>query len=210
MSPSFQKSLENNIYKNNDQIKPTGLVEKFMELNVRMYTANATLTAGHPYASKWLSWPFMIRPIYYWYETSAPTNTIPVGSSSRIYLIGNPIIWWASTIAILSILIGLFQGILKRNLPDKTSIFLGIAFLINLLPFIGIQRAMFLYHYMPALIFAIVGLVYLIDQYENKNKIFIVLLVLSTLSFIFFSPLTYGRPLSDKAYNIKVWLNSWR
>lgn len=208
MTPSFQKTLENNLYKNNETVKPIGLVAKFVELNKQMYKSNATLIAGHPHSSKWISWPFMIRPIYYW---SSQCRDCPVfDSQSRIYLLGNPIIWWASTIAMVSILLGLFQGILKRNFRDKNGIFLATAFLVNLLPFVGIKRAMFLYHYMPALIFAILGLVYLIDQYENKKKIFIVLVLLSAASFVFFSPLTYGLKLSDKAFNARMWMNSWR
>jgi len=69
---------------------------------------------------------------------------------------------------------------------------------------------MFLYHYMVSLVFAIIALVYLIDKTQNKQRIFSILLVISILSFIFFSPLTYGLSLSEKAYHARLWLASWQ
>ena len=75
--------------------------------------------------------------------------------------------------------------------------------------FIGIKRALFLYHYMAGLVFAIIALVYLIDQTKNKKRIFIILLAVSFATFVFFVPLTYGLPLSEKAYHLRTWLSSW-
>jgi dolichyl-phosphate-mannose-protein mannosyltransferase len=217
MSPAFQKTLLGNAYQNSPDVKQLNLLEKFEELNIEMYKANANLTAGHPYSSKWYSWPFMIRPIYYWYKNNAP-------DASRIYFLGNPLIWWASTIAIFYLLINLIQFAfvfvvskipsLKIKIKNYTTellpLFLGGAYLLNLLPFAGIQRVMFLYHYMTGLVFAIIALVYLIDKTQNKKRIFSILLVISILSFIFFSPLTYGLPLSEKAYHARLWLSSWQ
>lgn len=238
MSPGFQKTLAGNIYQNNTEVKRLSLLEKFKELNIEMYQANANLTAGHPYSSKWYSWPFMIRPIYYWYKNGA-TN------ASRIYFLGNPAIWWASTVAIIYLLINLICSMLGfavskiRNFdrinheikfapallaptPERGQApsalthhsprlvwGLGGAFLLNLLPFAGITRAMFLYHYMTCLVFAIIALVYLIDCLKNKKRVFLALLIASFAVFVFFAPLTYGLPLGERAYNIRVWLKTW-
>ncbi len=165
--------------------------KKFIELNIEMYRSNQRLTATHPYGSQWYSWPFMARPIFYW-----------VSGNSRIYLLGNPVIWWASTVAVLlSLLYVVRHRIIK--------ILLGGYFL-NLLPFIGIKRVMFLYHYLTGLVFAILILVYLIEKQKHTKKIFIGLTIASAVAFIYFAPLTYGLPLSQKAYDTHVWLPSWR
>ncbi len=181
MSPDFHNE---NIFK------------KFVELNIEMYRSNQRLTATHPYGSQWYSWPFMTRLIFYW-----------VNENSRIYLLGNPVIWWSSTVAILMSLM-----YVARHRIIK--ILLGGYFL-NLLPFIGIKRVMFLYHYLTGLVFAILILVYLIENIQPfdklmARKIFIGLAIASVAAFIYFAPLTYGLPLSQQAYDARVWLPSWR
>jgi dolichyl-phosphate-mannose--protein O-mannosyl transferase len=206
MTPAFQKTLAGNNYQKSSDIKPLNLFDKSVELNIEMYRANATLTAGHPYSSKWYTWPFMARPIYYWHENSPGTT----GKESRIYFLGNPVIWWASTAAIIYSLFVLTRDIIRRKPKNKTLAFLGGAYLFNLLPFIGITRAMFLYHYMIGLVLAIIALAYLIDGLKNKKRAFVTLLIASLAVFIFFLPLTYGLPLDNAAYNTRVWLPSWR
>src|SRR3989338_6046078 len=103
MSPNFRKE---------------NVVKKFVELNIQMYQSNQRLTATHPYGSRWYSWPFMARPIFYW-----------VSENSRIYLLGNPIIWWGSTVAIL-----LSLGYVTRH---RIIQILLAGYFLNLLPFVG-------------------------------------------------------------------------
>jgi len=200
-------------------MKPTfhqdNIVTKFFQLNTEMYRSNQRLTATHSYSSQWLSWPFMARPIFYWISQGEGSREAGIASeNSRIYLIGNPIIWWASTAAILfSIILLLSEKFKVKSLKLKERNILYIllgAYILNLLPFIGIKRVMFLYHYMTALVFAILILVYLIERQEHAKKIFIGLAVASAVAFIYFAPLTYGLPLSPKAYESRVWLSSWR
>ena len=214
MSLGFQKMLVGSTV-NAEGYRPLGLIAKFVELNLKMYGANTNLTAGHPYSSKWYTWPFMTRPIYYWYSSTG------LEQASRIYFLGNPVIWWASTVAMLYLLISLARSIsglamtrirtyeIARHKIKFLPALLGGAYLLNLLPFVGITRAMFLYHYMIGLIFAIIALVYLLDQLENKKKVFTIFLIASFVAFIFFAPLTYGLPLSEKAYHLRNWLSSW-
>ncbi len=208
MTPQFRKSLVGSQDNNDKNIKSLNIFQKFIELNKEMYTSNATLMAGHPYSSKWYTWPFMIRPVYYWYEANPSTDSGQV-LASRIYFLGNPIIWWASTIAIFYLLLNILSDFYHNIKPKLLPALLAGVYLFNMLPFIGIKRAMFLYHYLIGLIFAIVALVYLIDNLENKKRIFAILLVVSFVSFIFFAPLSYGLPLSDRAYQIHNWLKSW-
>lgn len=165
--------------------------KKFTELNVQMYQSNQRLTATHPYSSQWYTWPLMSRPIFYW-----------VSGNSRIYLLGNPVIWWTSTITILLSLTYIVRHRIIRILLS--------GYFLNLLPFIGIKRVMFLYHYLTGLIFAILILVYLIEKQKHAKKIFIGLAIASAIAFIYFAPLTYGLPLSPRAYDARVWLPNWR
>ena len=204
MSPGFQKTLQGNPNQKNVELKTPPLFKKFTELNIEMYRANKGLTATHPYSSRWYTWPLMQRPIYYW-----------VRDNARIYLLGNPVIWWASTVAIFCLIIFLILELLGLNakyltLNSVSWILLG-GWLINLLPFIGIKRAMFLYHYLTGLVFAILALAYLIDKTsKNPKKSFVGLIICASLAFVYFAPLSYGLKLTDKGYNARAWLQNWR
>lgn len=199
MSLEFQKTLINNPqYDPSDPSRPN-LFLKFVETNIEMYKANQRLTSTHSYGSTWYTWPFMTRPIFYWVE-----------NLSRIYLIGNPIVWWGSTVAILYLALSLLTK--NINFRDKNYLPLILigAYFLNILPFIGVKRVMFLYHYFSALIFGIMILAYLAESSPQSKKIMIAIAILSFLSFIFFSPLSYGLPLSPDWYEAHVWLKSWK
>jgi dolichyl-phosphate-mannose--protein O-mannosyl transferase len=212
MTPAFQSTLAGSAYAHDHTLKPLNVFQKFIELNKEMYVANKTLTATHPYSSKWYTWPFMIRPIYYW-----DGHSLTSPDESKIYLVGNPLIWWGSTVAALYLLlISIGRGFWKNKI---VLILLG-GYLINYLPFIGIGRVMFLYHYFSALIFAILIFAYLIDpahahmggagQQKNRKRILIGLLVISALLFVYFAPLSYGLPLSARAFQNRLWLTTWQ
>ncbi len=209
MTPKFQSSLQGSDYADDSNLKPLNTFQKFIELNTEMYMANKNLTATHPYSSQWYTWPFMVRPIYYWNQASTNTPT-----ESKIYLIGNPFIWWASTVAILYLILnGIADLISKKRLAfplNTVPLILIAGYVINYLPFIGIGRVMFLYHYLSALIFAILALAYLIDQSKKSQKIWIVLLVISCLSFLYFAPLSYGLPLEAGSFQNRLWLTTWQ
>ena len=159
------------------------LVTNIWNLNIEMYKSNQRLTATHPYSSQWYSWPFMYKPVFYWIKDSA-----------QIYLYGNPVVWWGGTIAVAIGIKCLVLNIIKRRKPDKLLTILIGGYVLNLLPFIGVNRVMFLYHYLTALIFAILILVYLIDKTKNRRKIFTGLLIASIAAFICFAPFSYGLP----------------
>ncbi len=201
MSAGFQKTLIGSKYAN-DPATPSNIFQKFIEVNNEMYKANQGLTATHPYSSQWYSWPLMARPIYYW-----------VDGDARIYLLGNPIIWWLSTVAVLYLVFSILYLVLNRfdtkYKIQNTLYFLLGGYILNLLPFIGVKRVMFLYHYFTAYIFAIMIMVWLISKQKNSKLIFGIILTASVVSFIFFAPLSYGLDLSSKAFKARIWLSGW-
>lgn len=184
--------------------------EKFIKLNLELYKSNARLTASHPYTSEWYQWPFMNKPIYYWNSSTEPSQA----NSSKIYLLGNPFIWWLSTIAVIYSLI----NFLKFKKP--TYYFLLTGYFLNWLPFIFIGRVMFLYHYFTSLIFAILILAYVLDPssrnsqdsllYGASKSTFNIILISAIILFLFFSPLTYGLKIPEWYYELLVWLPTWR
>ncbi len=224
MTPSFQKTLSGNKYSNDPSLEAPSFIEKFAELNKEMLASNIRMNASHPYSSKWYTWPFMVRPIFYW-EGAISSGDAVITERPYIYLIGNPIIYWFSFVSIVIVFFHLFLSFLfsfgikffKRLAVSEDRkfalVFIALGFLINFLPFALIGRVMFLYHYGAALVFSIIALVIFMDTFctRKKRNIYLGTLVfISVCSFIFFAPLTYGVPLSDSQLNMRIWLSSWR
>jgi dolichyl-phosphate-mannose-protein mannosyltransferase len=202
MSPNFVKTLSGPASRNDDTVPPLGLIRKFVELNIRMYTANVSLTATHPYSSKFYTWPLMIRPVFFWTEENSPDTR------SRIFLIGNPLIWW---VAFLSLIASVFFW---ESKPPETKLFLYAGWYLALFPFVTVKRVLFLYHYLPGLIFSVVIMsLFIIDGFERLKRfrmvMFLTLLTLFVSGFLFFMPLTYGLPLSEHQYSLRLWLKGW-
>ena len=81
--PLLREDAEKVNYKN------PGFLGKFWELQQVMWTTNAGLVESHAWDSRPPSWPVLRRGINFW------------GKYNRqIYLLGNPIVWWSSTMAI--------------------------------------------------------------------------------------------------------------
>ncbi len=213
MSPKFQSLLQGNALYN-----PSARMsfwDKFVELNQEMYTAQSSLKGvEHPYASKWYTWPLEIRPVYYWQGEMIKER------QGNIYLLGNPVVWWGSTIAVLGAL--LVWLIKPRVLGKRRQLvaFLLAGYGLNFIPFAFIDRPMFLYHYLFALVFAILLLCVLLGlvfDWQRKKygkravvQTFWVIAVVIGLGFLYFLPLSYGWPLSTADLQQRMWLPSWR
>lgn len=172
------------------------IVAKFIEFNRTSYETNVKgMTSGHPNASKFYTWPFMLRAVFYW-----------VNGDAKIYLLGNPVIWWGSTVAVF-IAMAFFFGKLWE---DRIIRLLLLGYVVNILPFLSVHRVLFLYHYLPALIFAVAIMVYLISKLKNSKKVFIALLALIIIIFFYFAPLSYGFKLTPGQFDQRMWLDTWR
>jgi dolichyl-phosphate-mannose-protein mannosyltransferase len=193
--------------------KDPGFFGKFWELQKVMWQTNAGLVESHAWDSRPQSWPILRRGINFWGKDHL-----------QIYLIGNPLIWWSSTVAI--VVFAVFQGIavlrwqrgyrdfdkvtFKRFDYEIGSSVLGWAF--HYFPFFLMQRQLFLHHYFPALYFAILALCQTYDYITYRipgiglrerplvGKLgAVIFLVLSGVVFTLYSPLAYGNPWTKAA-----------
>ncbi len=204
MTPAFKKSLIGTQEYEKD-IAPLSLWGKFTELNAEMYRSNRDLKAKHPYSSKWYTWPFELRTVYYWHKT--------VGEKElNIYYLGNPFIYYVSFLAILALFLKTITSGRALSARKKTAIFLLIGYVANFIPFAFIGRVMFLYHYETALLFAILALCFLVETFDEKiqDKVWIALVSIAILFFLYFAPFTYGQPLTAAQRDAHFWLESWR
>lgn len=212
MSPQFLKTLSGTMEAGNQYLQAENFADKVIELNAAMYRADQSLTAPHEYSSKWYTWPFELRPIFYW---QSPASSTP---ASYIYLLGNPVDYWLGSISVIALVIYgmliVLKGRLKLLAPVQSrSLFFIIAgFLVNFLPFIFIGRVMFLYHYEAALVWSVMAVSFCVEILPARRRrvAAITLVSLAIAAFIFFSPLTYGTPLTDSALHARMWLPTWR
>ncbi|GAO18804.1 uncharacterized protein UV8b_05916 [Ustilaginoidea virens] len=198
--PQFGPGTEKVNYRN------PGFFGKFWELQKVMWTTNAGLTDSHAWDSRPQSWPLLRRGINFWSK-----------NHTQIYLIGNPVIWWSSTLSIAVWFLFKAVAVLRwqRSYDDYASTTfkrfdyeLGTSVLgwaLHYFPFFLMGRQLFLHHYFPALYFAIVALCQLFDFLTVRipgvgakdnavvNKAATMLfLVLSIAAFSLYSPLAYG------------------
>lgn len=179
---------------------PTGhFFQDLVSLQQEMLSANYNLTAGHPYGSKWWTWPFMVRPVFYWQGASG---------SQFIYLLGNPAVWWGAfaflCMAIVSIAIQKGKRI--------GFIWVMIAgYLWAYVPLMRVPRVLFLYHYLTPLIFSLMIAIWWVDRMApNRKKFAIGMLICIALGFLYISPLTYGYPMPTWWQSFLFAIPTWR
>ncbi len=171
-------------------------------------------TSIHPYCADWYTWPLLMRPLaYYFKEDSATKNFYDV------HAMGNPLLWWCALAAIL-ILIGLIgktvinKPIRELNLATiGVPIYITVNYAANLLPWIKVTRCLFIYHYMGALLFATMGLAWLLDEWLRSKSNCLQGLGLTVIfgiavAFVFWLPIYLGLPLDRSQLNLRIW-NAW-
>ncbi|GAB6042470.1 phospholipid carrier-dependent glycosyltransferase [Endothiovibrio diazotrophicus] len=158
-----------------------------------IFAFNTGLTTQHTDGSRWWSWPWMGTPIYYW-----------VVDKARIYLLGNPAVWWGVSLLLLVMVVNLPLGrvsALVARGERRHPLWLPLwGFACSYLPFILIGRVMFLYHYLTPLLFSILAVVLWLDEIGwiggeagwRQRVSFYGVLVIMVAGFVAISPLTYG------------------
>ncbi|MGH8630733.1 MAG: hypothetical protein ACREU7_08205, partial [Burkholderiales bacterium] len=164
-----------------------------------MYQFHSSLTESHPYQSPWWSWPLLIRPIWYEYYEALPQVF------RGILAIGNPIIWWASLPAFVFMAA---RAVRHRTMPET---FLVAGFVISYIQYAFITRALFLYHFLPALLFLIMGLSAGLARVRARVGSGIVLLffILVIGWFVSFYPVLSALPIAAPRYWRLMWFGSW-
>ncbi|CAO1614890.1 unnamed protein product [Parajaminaea phylloscopi] len=196
-------------------LRPSFL-SRFWELQKVMWVTNAGLTDRHVYDSRPNTWPVLRRGINFWSK-----------ESRQIYLIGNPLVWWGSTVAVL-VYLGARALLMLRNkrgakdfldstivFYDRTAGFLFLGYALHFFPFALMSRQLFVHHYLPALYFAVLLLALLFDlltaglrpRFRLAAASAVIVVVLMT--YLQFSPLVYASPWTVKQCERARWLKSW-
>ncbi len=202
-----------------------------------MFRYHSQLQATHPFQSDWYTWPVIYRPIYIYSgsELTSPNNVATISS------FGNPMVWYAGLVATLFGFYMLVRhklgyklpqtvksaGIYKlfdaddENFADRNErdgrllLFLTLGVCCNLVPWMGIQRCIFIYHYFATVPFIMMFTVYAFRHLMRTKKkpalvLLIAFLIASLVLFIMFKPVWTGTEVSrEYVKTFLKWFDSW-
>ncbi len=201
----------------------------------------------HPYCSPWYSWFLMVRPVAYFYKTAKDLGEVVPGSDPSqviydVHAMGNPFLWWFSTLAMVLLIIGLgaqvrqwLQQVAKVQVEEGdrpmatrpplaafqpnplyswTALYLSISWIANWILWVRVTRCTFLYHYMGASIFSLLGLALVIHSWLQRperwqRRAGIAAIAIIVAAFLFWLPLYLGLPISSTALQLRRWFPSW-
>lgn len=193
-----------------------GFLAKFVELQAVMWRTNAGLTDRHAYDSRPSAWPGLRRGINFW-----------VKDHRQVYLIGNPFVWWLSTVSVL-LYVGVrglivlraqrgYKDLLNTTVSfyDQLCGFLVLGWFMHYFPFFLMSRQLFLHHYFPALYFAVLLLACTFDlatrPFQPKIRLQVagVMLLLTLWAFWHWSALTYAGEWTQELCEKAKWGKHW-
>ena len=185
------------------------------------YHFDNTDQKAHPYSSPWYTWPFMIRPIGYFFDSETIINAQGLSTElfKAIHLFPNPALNFLSFISIILLTfkwIDIFTKSINRKAQEEiypVSLIL-IGFYANFLPWALASRSTFIYHYQPAACFAFMALAFLLYRLINKGTIanmslYYASLVLILVSGLYWLPLQLGLEISSKSFYSRMWFETW-
>jgi dolichyl-phosphate-mannose-protein mannosyltransferase len=162
------------------------------------------------------TWPFGNKTIRYRWEKAN-------GQAKYLYLVGNPVIWFAGLVGIVSA-IGLVITTLvfRRPITNKKLFFIMVVllalYILYMCSVLPIQRVLYLYLYFIPLIFSLLLMfivyVYIFEkaiQRRDKRLLIgtVLFVLLIILTYFFFSPLTYYQPLTKDQFLMRSWFSFW-
>ncbi|XP_062433985.1 protein O-mannosyl-transferase 2-like isoform X1 [Rhea pennata] len=195
-----------------DVLKPS-FVEILLESHMVMIRGNSGLKPkDNEVTSKPWHWPVNYQGLRF----SGVNET-----DYRVYLLGNPVIWWLNLVTIglyllmaISATVALKRGVqLTSELKELSQVLLcgggqiTLGWLLHYLPFFMMGRVLYFHHYFPAMLFSsmLTGITWdtllkfctgFLSSSTTARKVYggviLVLLVLIIYSFYLFHPLSYG------------------
>jgi dolichyl-phosphate-mannose--protein O-mannosyl transferase len=183
--------------------------------NARMIKHNANILAPHPWQTTWWEWVFCLRGLAYYGRDE------PHGYHANVYLLGNPVIIWAAVAAVAAAVVICIVYLRYRRAAHPAAdvhAFAGqasfclLGYALNLLPYLGVARSTFVYHYMPALAFATILVARVYEQLTPlayRAAVFKALVAAAAAVFVHFAPWVYALPVLPEAHDRRRWLPRW-
>ena len=171
-----------------------------------------TLEAEHPYRSAPSTWPYLGRPVAYYYESCNDDKlakgecVTEQGHVEEILGVGNPAIWW---LGLPAFAITLFFGAWKRDWRALT--ILGF-YAVQYVPWLFIPRPNFLFYLTPAVPFLCLSLTYAVWRLGHNTFLRWLpgaVALVAVVAFLFWYPLWTGIEMPLSSWQLRIWMRSW-
>ncbi|CCJ30725.1 unnamed protein product, partial [Pneumocystis jirovecii] len=145
----------------------------------------------------------------------------------KFYMLGNPIVYWISTASILIffVLAIFYTTLITSNTYRAldsfdhfhySGVYPVLGWALYYLPFFIMKRVLYLHHYFPALLFAILTTGFIFDHFTRsastivRSIIFTVAYIAIVATFIHFKDITFGMLGPSTQWAHLQWLSSWK
>jgi dolichyl-phosphate-mannose--protein O-mannosyl transferase len=164
-----------------------------------MLNFHTYLAESNDYQSRWWTWPLNLRPMYYYRLNTGD------GSYRGINTFGNPTLWWGGFLALV--------WCAKRWIADKdkTAMFLCVAWMSQILPWVFISRSTFIYHYFPCVPFLVLMIAHFIKTRAERRQRWYAIggCALVFILFVVFYPVLSGMVADVDYISLLEWLPGW-
>lgn len=200
-----------------------GFFWKFWELQMKMLHTSQSAPLEHRYSSGPLDWLLMDTNIAFW---------INPRTNAQIHLLGNPVTWYCATLAVLVYVVLLTFYLIRRHrccydisqAEWHQFVWVGEVgcggYFLHYLPHFLSDAPFFLHHYLPAYVFSLILLAFLIQHVyalvwssvmRNIYQMLLLVWVTAVVNiFVTFSVFSYGNsPLSEGHVKSLQWKDTW-
>ena len=189
-------------------------VQNWWHYQASMYGYHVGENTPHSYQASPLGWLLLVRPTSMYYEDFGD------GTAAEILDLGNPLIWWAGTAALIAVLVR-FGWLLRHGREARAEAFILTGMAAGYLPWmLYLHRTVFQFYTVAFEAFLVLALVaaiaLLIGPPGDPERRYVVgrvlvaafLVAVAALS-VFFWPLWIGEPIPIGYLRAHYWFASW-
>lgn len=191
-------------------------LRSLMEYHRSAWEFHVNLDSPHSYSANPWTWPLQLRPTSFYYEgfLNGQGGCDETNCAAEVIALGNPLIWWAGTLAMLH---QVWRAIVKR---ESRAVVIVLFFLAGWLPWLQYQQRTIFSFYsiiiLPAMVLALAASLGEIlgkadaSVLRAKRSLWVLgFAVLVVLLSIFFLPLWTGETISYTYWHLHMWLPTW-
>ena len=188
------------------------IASTWVDEQLQIYRFHRDLTAEHPYRAHPGTWPGMIRPVAYYYESCDGEKlandecVVEPGNVAEVLGMGNPGIWWPA----LPCYVFLAWYALRRR--DWRAGALLVFLLGQFLPWLATSRPAFLFYTVPIVPFMTLSIAYVAWRAREEpglRWVPYVFLALAVAGFLLWYPILAGTEMSKDAWQFRIWSRRW-
>jgi len=194
-----------------------GLLRSLWHYHQDMWSFHTNLVSPHAYAASPLGWPVQWRPTSFFYEAPVPANAAcgADSCSQAITSLGNPILWWAATAAVVAVV---WWGVRGRDWRAG-AVLSGI--LAGWVPWLAYtHRTIFTFYSIAFAPWMILALTYALGRVlgsaesdavrRRRGAGWVVgFLTLVVVVSAFFYPIWTAQVVPYTFWHVHMWLSSW-